>query len=247
VASEDLGDRLQRVEQLRAAVSAASATASSVDRSVSVTVAAGGAVTAVHLTGQAMRNDSDVLETMVVDTIRAAATQVQESLAAHAAELSGGAGGFAAVLRGELTAPPVLDDVETPVDDDIDDAPPTFALPPGYPQTDDLEEALDRLRADAKAQHARYVEARERFATLTATGQSFDGSVIATVRPGAVTGVRIDPAAMRHGPGILGHLARLAMAMAGAAQDLAGPRLDLAALVREHAPAHIDGAGGGRD
>jgi DNA-binding protein YbaB len=106
VVSEDLGDRLQRMEQLRTTVSAACATASSADRSVSVTVAAGGAVTAVHLTAQAMSNDSATLGTLVVDTIRAAATQVQESLAADAADLSGGAGGFSAVLRGELAAPP---------------------------------------------------------------------------------------------------------------------------------------------
>jgi DNA-binding protein YbaB len=255
VSSEDVGDRLRRVEELRAAVTAATAVASSADRSVSVTVAAGGAVTAVHLTGQAMRNDSATLAMLIVDTIRAAAAQVQESLAAHAAEVSGGAGGFSAVLRGELAAPPVLDDVDPSVEDDVDHVSPTFALPPGYPAIDDLEEAVERLRASAKAQHARYVEVRERFATLTATGQSFDGSVTASVRPGSVISVHIDPAAMRHGPGILGHLvvsaiqaasARLATAMAGAAQDLAGPRLDLAALVREHAPAHIDATRSGR-
>jgi DNA-binding protein YbaB len=123
-------------------------------------------------------------------------------------------------------------------------------LPPSYPELADLEEALDQLRTNAKAQHARYLEVRERFATLTATGESFDRSVTATLRPGAVIGVHIDPSAMRHGPGILGHLilsaiqaasARLAAAMAGAAQDLAGPRLDLGALVREHAS-----FGGGR-
>ncbi len=253
-ASGDLSDRLERVEQLRAAVTAATAEASSADRSVSVTVAAGGAVTAVRLTAQAMRHGSHALGPLIVDTIRAAATQVQESLAAQAAELSAGAGGFSAVLRGELAPPPVLEDVE-PVEDDIDDVQPTFALPPGYPVLDGIEKSLDRLRAEAKAQHARYQEVRERFGTLTATGASSDGSVTATLRPGAVTAVDIDPAAMRHGPGILGHLvlsaiqvasARLATAMAETAQQLAGPRLDLAALIREHSPAHFDPKGGGR-
>jgi DNA-binding protein YbaB len=254
-ASEDPSDRLKRVEQLRAAVTAATADASSPDRSVSVTVAAGGAVTAIRLTALAMGYDNRALGPLIVDTIRNAATQVQESLVARAAELSGGAGGFSAVLRGELAPPPVLEDVE-PVEGVIDDVQPTFALPPGYPVLDDIEETLDNLRAEAKAQHARYDEVRERFATLTATGTSFDGLVTATLRPGAVIAVDIDPAAMRHGPGILGHLvlsaiqmasARLAGAMAEMAQPLAGPRLDLVALIREHAPADVDPTGGGRD
>ena len=243
----------RRTAELRDLVSATAETATAPDRSVTVTAGPRGAVLALELTERAVRLDPVVLGATIVETARAAAARVRERLDAGVAMIGVPDAGIAAALHGDL--PPV----ERPAapafsaaafsaaasstgDEDLVE--PTFALKSTFPSVEGLEEAIDRLTADAQAAWTAYEQARDRLATLTGDGFSSDGSVRATVAADGLSAVAIDESAMRHGPAVLGRLvltaihqagASLAAATAGVAQA-AAPRLDLGALVRDHLP-----------
>jgi DNA-binding protein YbaB len=236
--------RLRRLDELRAAITAAEASATSPGAEVTVVVAAGGAVTAVTVTARGLRAGTHALGELIVQAAKDAAAELHAALTARAAELSGGAGSFGAVLGGSLPAAPPLE--LSPTEEDPAGEP--VPSPPGFPPMEGLEAALRELRERAVAQHARYAEAAAVLAGLTATGTAPAGSVTVTLSPAGLVAVDIDPVALRRTPQEVGDdvlrairagTAELARAMAERVQGVAGPGLDIAAIVREHLPEDV--------
>lgn len=235
----------ERLGRLRALVASATVTATSPDQAVSVVVGPRGAVLDITLTGRALRLDPGVLGAAIIQAAQQAATLVHEQIDAGLADLGVANAGVGAALHGELPPVPSMEAPETYMEVAEDTSGPTFALGRAIPAVEGLERAIEQLTAEAQAACVGYAEARERFAELNAEGASADGSVLVAMRVNGLASVVITPAALRHGPGVLSRnimtavrqaSGRLATEMACAAQAVAGPRLDLSALVHEYLP-----------
>jgi DNA-binding protein YbaB len=242
--TDEMGGRLRRLDELRTAIGAAEATATSSGGEVAVVVRPGGVVTGLTIASRGMRAGTHALSELIVATARAAAAELGASLTARAAELSGGVGSFGAVLTGAV--PPL-----GPAPDEAVAAEEAGPPPPGFPAFEGVEAALRQLRTQAAEQHARYAEAHERLASLTATATDPDAAATATVAQGGLVALDIEPVALRSTAqeladailqAIRAATAELAQALAAETQPLAGP-LDIAALVNEYQPASEDGGG----
>ncbi|MEV6345277.1 YbaB/EbfC family nucleoid-associated protein [Actinoplanes sp. NPDC051851] len=235
-------EQTRRMEELRTLVSSTAERATSPDHAVTVTAGPRGAVLDIELTSRAARLSAETLGPLIAATARQAAEQARERLDTGLTELGVRNNGVGAALHGEL---PEIPPLELPPLDEGDTTAPTFALDPGFPSFEGLEQAMGKLTIDAQERWAAYERTREEFTRLTGTGSSAGGAVRATVTQQGLSTVTIDPAALRHGMTQLGRLvltavhqadADMAAASAGVAQTAAGPRLDLAAMVREHLP-----------
>lgn len=245
---------LGAVERLRAAVEQATATVTSADHAVTVTVAPGNAITELVLSSRAMRMDGATLGSTIVATIAQAAEQVTSTLADDIERITPGRSNVAALLAGRLPEPPPPPERAGPADDFTDDwaAAPAGAAVPGGPddRLSGVETTLvGRLRAQSAQALAGYAQAREELAEQTTVVRSPDGSVTVTVLPGgAVRGIHIDDAAFRHGAGALARLvlstiqranAACALRVAERVQELAGPALSVLSMVESAIPPEL--------
>lgn len=250
----------QRLSELLAE---AKATVSSPDRSVTVTVVPGNAVTEVELGQQARQHGGAELGTLILETINAANAQLRDELAQAAAELGPTAADAVALIGGELPDPgamrglgPALPDFSGLGLDDGDVGDPEEPDPElrefmrRYGVEDEIMAAIAEVkefRAKVEEQFAAYAEVREQLAGQSATATSPDGGIEVTVKNGAgVTGIEIDDKVLRHGPTKVGPMilstiqqanAQLAMGMAGPAQEYAGSRLNIREMVERYQPA----------
>ena len=249
----------QRLSEL---LTEARATVSSPDRSVTVTVVPGNAVTEVDLGQQARQHSGAELGTLILETINAANAQLREELAEAAAELGPTAADAVALIGGELPDPGAMGGLGPALPDfsglglDDDDGDPEEPDPElrdfmrRYGVEDEIMAAVAEVkefRAKVERQFAAYAEVREQLAGQSATATSPDGGIEVTVKNGAgVTRIEIDDKVLRHGPTKVGPMvlstiqqanAQLAMGMAGPAQEYAGSRLNIREMVERYQPA----------
>jgi len=109
--------QIARYQEIRAVLENLRVTAKSADSSVTVEMAAGGAIVDLRLTPQAMSKTPDTLASTILDTIRQGLAQVAERTAAEVEPLTGTRVDVASIAAGRLpalgeqgtppTAPPV--------------------------------------------------------------------------------------------------------------------------------------------
>ena len=240
-----------QTERLRAIIERSTVTVASADHAVSVTVSPGGAITRLKLTDRAMRHNGRTLAGLIASTIVEATSELDERLGADLDEIGGdptnktNLTGLVALLSGSLPEPPRAP-LSSEASPGAPSAPaganPTGERPPG-------EEMLERLRADSARSLDGYVTVREELAEATTSARSADGSIEVTVRSGgAVRDIRIDDAALRHGPKNLGRLvlgtiqrarAEAALRAADRVQELTGPALPILDLVEAAIPPEL--------
>lgn len=221
---------LARVERLRATVERASATVGSPDHAVRVTVGPGGAVTELALTNQALRRGGRALAGLIAGLITEATAELDRTLAAELGDLTGRTDQVG-LMAGSLPEP-------APVPDAHRDGRAGAELAGG--------ELVDRLREASARSLEGYARLREELAGMTCTARSADGTVTVTVDSGgALRDLRIDDAAVRHGPGNLARLVQATLAQARAdaslhtaerVQELAGPALSIQDMVASAIP-----------
>jgi DNA-binding protein YbaB len=104
-------DQVARYHQIRAALEQLRVTANSTDRSVTVEMAAGGAIVDLRLTRQAMSKTPDTLASTILEAIRLGLAQVAEQTAAQVEPLTGRHIDVSAIAQGRLPSLRVADDV----------------------------------------------------------------------------------------------------------------------------------------
>lgn len=110
--------QVAQYHQIRAALEKLRVQASSADRSVTVELAAGGAIVDLRLTSQAMAKTPETLASTILEAIRIGLAQVAERTSAEIAPLTGRRVDVSAIAQGRL---PALS-VDPPVDDAADPA-----------------------------------------------------------------------------------------------------------------------------
>lgn len=96
--------QIARYQQIRAVLEELRVTATSADRTVTIEMAAGGAIVDLHLNAQAMAKTPDTLASTILDTIRQGLAQVAERTAAEVEPLTGRRVDVAAIAAGRLPA-----------------------------------------------------------------------------------------------------------------------------------------------
>lgn len=104
-ARERSREQVAQYHQIRAALEKLRVHASSADRSVTVELAAGGAIVDLRLTSQAMAKTPETLAGTILEAIRIGLVQVAERTTAEVAPLTGRRVDVAAIAQGRL---PVL-------------------------------------------------------------------------------------------------------------------------------------------
>jgi DNA-binding protein YbaB len=102
--------QVARYHQIRAALEQLRVTATSSDRSVTVEMAAGGAIVDLRLTAQAMSKTPETLSGAILEAIRAGLAKVAEQTAARVEPLTGRRIDVSAVTAGRL---PSLESTDT--------------------------------------------------------------------------------------------------------------------------------------
>jgi DNA-binding protein YbaB len=239
----------------------ASATHSSTDHTVTVTVAPGNTVTAIELQHQARKHTAAALGELIVETLRAAHDQLNHELTASAREWGPTAEDALAAILGNPTStvahsaipdPPGLEELAAGVDSEAwgDFTPEEWDFVRRYGMEDELKAARDgfvKLQRDAEQQMAAYSNVQEELARQSATAATPDGAIEVTVQNGVgVTRVDISDRVLRHGPSRVGPMvlatlqqatANLALEMAGVAQAYAGAQMDIRGMVERYQPA----------
>jgi DNA-binding protein YbaB len=251
----DQARRLADAEELRSIVQRASETLASDDHTVTVTVGAGNAITALELQRQAFNHDGRALGRLILETINAANARLNASVQREAAGLAPEGVDLAGLMNGELPSPgagpdfPGLDFLDSfEVDDDVyeDDVPmpDDWAERPGLDPANDpmrkLQEMEDRLRQQEAAYAAKY----EEMAHLKATAKSASDEVTVTAKAGGtVLEIVVDEAAYRHGTTRVAQLvmstiraasAQASGALAGELQEIMSGTLDVMALMQPY-------------
>jgi DNA-binding protein YbaB len=116
--------QVAQYHQIRAALEQLRVSASSSDRSVTVEMAAGGAIVDLRLTQQAMSKTPDTLASTILEAIRLGLTQVAQQTSAHVEPLTGRRVDVSAIAQGRL---PSLRGADA--ESERDDAPEPVATP----------------------------------------------------------------------------------------------------------------------
>jgi DNA-binding protein YbaB len=119
--------QVARYHEIRAALEKLRVTASSGDRSVTVEMAAGGAIVDLKLTQQAMAKTPDTLAATILEAIRVGLAQVAERTTAEVEPLTGRRVDVAAIAQGRLPS------LSAPSAEQHTEPPPE---PPPYPAAD---------------------------------------------------------------------------------------------------------------
>jgi DNA-binding protein YbaB len=96
--------QVAKYHEIRAALEKLRVTASSIDRSVTVELAAGGAIVDLTLTAQAMRKTPQTLAGAILEAIRVGLAEVAERTTAEVEPLTGRRVDVAAIAQGRLPA-----------------------------------------------------------------------------------------------------------------------------------------------
>jgi DNA-binding protein YbaB len=107
--------QVSQYHQIRAALEQLRVSASSADRSVTVEMAAGGAIVDLRLTQQAMSKTPDTLASTILEAIRLGLTQVAEQTAAKVEPLTGRRVDVSAIAQGRLPSLRGTDDDPEPL------------------------------------------------------------------------------------------------------------------------------------
>jgi DNA-binding protein YbaB len=118
--------QVAQYHQIRAALEQLRVSASSSDRSVTVEMAAGGAIVDLRLTQQAMSKTPDTLASTILEAIRLGLAQVAEQTSARVEPLTGRRVDVSAIAQGRL---PSLRGADAESDGERDDAPEPVATP----------------------------------------------------------------------------------------------------------------------
>lgn len=94
--------QVAQYHQIRAVLEKLRVSATSTDRSVTVELAAGGAIVDLHLTRQAMAKTPEALASTILEAIRTGLAQVAERTSAEVAPLTGRRIDVAAIAQGRL-------------------------------------------------------------------------------------------------------------------------------------------------
>jgi DNA-binding protein YbaB len=116
--------QVAQYHQIRAALEQLRVSASSSDRSVTVEMAAGGAIVDLRLTQQAMSKTPDTLASTILEAIRLGLTQVAQQTSARVEPLTGRRVDVSAIAQGRL---PSLRGADA--ESERDDAPEPVATP----------------------------------------------------------------------------------------------------------------------
>lgn len=103
-----MAERAADARRLSERIAAASASATSGDRAVSVTVGPGGAILELTLADRAMRYRGDDLGRLIVETIGEASSELERTLAAEISEFPGAPANLMSIVNGRLPAAPKL-------------------------------------------------------------------------------------------------------------------------------------------
>jgi DNA-binding protein YbaB len=106
--------QVARYHEIRAALEQLRVTAESTDRSVSVEMAAGGAIVDLHLTKQAMDKTPDTLASTILEAIRLGLAQIAEQTAARVEPLTGRRIDIASIAQGRLPSLQTPDETPNP-------------------------------------------------------------------------------------------------------------------------------------
>lgn len=120
--------QIAQYHQIRAVLEKLRVSASSTDRSVTVELAAGGAIVDLRLTQQAMSKTPDTLASTILEAIRLGLAQVAERTAAEVEPITGRRIDVSAVVQGRL---PSLSGVDDPASGNT----PAAGSPPIAPVT----------------------------------------------------------------------------------------------------------------
>lgn len=104
--TKDAEEKLERYGEMRQQIAAMRSTAQSADGYVSVTVAPGGAITAIDLSERAMRQSAQQLSATLMSTISAASADVSRRMAEAVAPLAPAGMDIEALVHSRLPAPP---------------------------------------------------------------------------------------------------------------------------------------------
>jgi DNA-binding protein YbaB len=96
--------QVAQYHQIRAALESLRVTARSNDRSVTVELAAGGAIVDLRITAQAMRKTPDALAATILEAIRLGLAEVAQRTAASVEPLTGRRVDVSAIAQGRLPA-----------------------------------------------------------------------------------------------------------------------------------------------
>lgn len=251
----DQARRLADAEELRSIVQHASETAVSDDHTVTVTVGAGNAITALELQRQAFNHDGRSLGRLILETINTANARLNAAVQREAAGLAPEGVDLAGLMNGELPGPgagptfPNLDFMNSlDVDDDVyeDDVPmpDDWAGRPGLDPANDPMRKLQEMEQRLLEQEAAYAAKYEEMAHLKATAKSADDEVTVTAKAGGtVLEIVIDEAAYRHGTTRVAQLvmatiraasAQASGALAGELHEIMSGTLDVMSLMRPY-------------
>ncbi|MEQ7126373.1 YbaB/EbfC family nucleoid-associated protein [Actinopolymorpha sp. B11F2] len=239
----------------------ASVTHPSTDHTVTVTVAPGNTVTSIELQHQARRHTAAELGELIVETLTAAHSRINDELSASAREWGPMAEDALAAVLGKPSSaatasaipdPPGLDELAAGVDESEgwdDFTPEEWDFIRRHGMEDELHaarEGLAKLQRDAEQGMVAYADAQEQMAGQSATAATPDGAIEVTVQNGVgVTRIDISDRILRHGPSRVGPMvlatiqqatANLALGMAGIAQAYVGSQMDMRGLVERYQP-----------